>query len=644
MLVQICYSRAGGFDNHFDEDEFRRHPEIEEKEWGEFIVSWRGRNIELYQDHSTWDAWLHSTKNLVFLIPLEQGTTHASMFSHTDMTFCVSAPPVDLHPSTRKPIFRRSDPGTNIFIFKPKARSRAIDWIWRLRETLGGQIPPSIDVHVPALGTRVTFEIPSPIQALTGEEIISSCKDLVARLPEYRDIAHELSKGHKMALAWCCGTKLDWVWLEQDINGMPRDWSILFGLALEGRTSSRLEMRIAQHSVTKAKLADGTVLEEPESIEGYVYRLKPKSGARVNIYLSSHEGNLFVAHPDRAFPPPIPQAQTVWDSDDDPKPDEEPELFTRDGETKRCASQILHSQGYVDLRDIYLVRRSSKLESHHVAPLKLKRSFEIIFRTGSIVRFEAHSVANAIDWVKRLGTLIRYWSRRHRVDARVEMDLVHYTSGARRFEAPRPSRVPAGQTPPPPSALPDPEAAARSMTNFWSWCVLEGCRPIVKAGRLFYKTAPRKHYKNAFLVLIPGHVVLFHITKTPYGLQQMTKSINLAAAFVCSGVLAAMQLPYLFDSHPAPRRYQDGLETNDSDLDTTIIIRYRKQPGGWDDSDEKPTLAPRTSSKTPKTKHKHKVLILKTRSQLERDAWCWALNAELERAVRASVEREERLR
>lgn len=38
-------------------------------------------------------------------------------------------------------------------------------------------------------------------------------------------------------------------------------------------------------------------------------------------------------------------------------------------------------------------------------------------------------------------------------------------------------------------------------------------------------------------------------------------------------------------------------------------------------------------------KTKHRVLVLKARSKLERDAWCWALNTEIERLSRRTTGR-----
>lgn len=51
MLVQHSYARAGGLPTNFDEEEVRKHPEIEEKHWGEYVVLWKGNNLELYEDH-----------------------------------------------------------------------------------------------------------------------------------------------------------------------------------------------------------------------------------------------------------------------------------------------------------------------------------------------------------------------------------------------------------------------------------------------------------------------------------------------------------------------------------------------------------------------------------------------------------------
>lgn len=220
---------------------------------------------------------------------------------------------------------------------------------------------------------------------------------------------------------------------------MPTWASIDNSRVIQGRIPMQLELRVATHIITKARLADGSELEEPEGIEGYLYRLKLKTQARTNVYISSHDGYLFTLQTAHANPPPIPQANSLGDSTD---ASSAPTSYTREDEIRRAASQILKSSGYMDLRDIVEVRRPSKhkgatasshsphhspestndtnapgherdddfpspdpshevdsdseepggeahLAAHPNTPhLKLKRTFELVLRSGMILRFE----------------------------------------------------------------------------------------------------------------------------------------------------------------------------------------------------------------------------------------------------------------
>ena len=121
------------------------------------------------------------------------------------------------------------------------------------------------------------------------------------------------------------------------------------------------------------------------------------------------------------------------------------------------------------------------------------------------------------------------------------------------------------------------------------------------------------------------------------------KSINLLDAYVCSGYFAAQYLPagqYDANALPVARRYGDGLETDDNEEDTMFIVWYRNIPGAAEG-------VPRNSNNTvdiPPLKAKRKVKVFRTRSKLERDAWVWAINVEIEKVVRASKDRDEAVR
>lgn len=88
-------------------------------------------------------------------------------------------------------------------------------------------------MHVPSIDTRVTFAIPVDYKKLTSDKIMTACKTALSALPEYHDMAAQVDKGGKTALAWSREMKLDWVWLDEDVEGRERDWHVLFGLALQ---------------------------------------------------------------------------------------------------------------------------------------------------------------------------------------------------------------------------------------------------------------------------------------------------------------------------------------------------------------------------------------------------------------------------
>lgn len=67
------------------------------------------------------------------------------------------------------------------------------------------------------------------------------------------------------------------------------EWRVLLKL----KVPVQLEIRPARHVTTKVILSDGTRLSEPPAIEGYLYRIKPNTTTRAQIYISTHDGNIF---------------------------------------------------------------------------------------------------------------------------------------------------------------------------------------------------------------------------------------------------------------------------------------------------------------------------------------------------------------
>jgi len=169
---------------------------------------------------------------------------------------------------------------------------------------------------------------------------------------------------------------------------------------------------------------------------------------------------------------------------------------------------------------------------------------------------------------------------------------------------------------------------------------------VSKGGRLYVKKGLYGQYKHVQLFLVAGHLIRFRIGPQSSLYPVVRKKINLLDAYVCSGYFAAMALPkgqYVPNASPAPRRYQDGLETDDREEDMLFMLWYRPQPQIIN-ADQDPTASAVHTKSVPQLSSKSKMLVFKTRSLLERDSWCWAINSEIEKIVRVQSIREESLR
>jgi len=139
--------------------------------------------------------------------------------------------------------------------------------------------------------------------------------------------------------------------------------------------------------------------------------------------------------------------------------------------------------------------------------------------------------------------------------------------------------------------------------------------------------------------------------------------INLLDAYIVSGYYAASMLPrreFDPDAPPQSKLFSDGLATTDLEEDVVFLLWYRSHSTiqgkgdamsafdfqlhygtGNGKSKYEDTL---NSAPIPELEAKPKLLICRARSKLERDAWCWALNCEIERLVRTSQPREHKAR
>ncbi|KAF7314273.1 hypothetical protein MKEN_00899900 [Mycena kentingensis (nom. inval.)] len=706
MLVKFGYTKADTVGPVFDETTSRTMRGIRYDDWTEFIVQWRGNFIQFYEPHNIpGTRWISGTKyRLAHIIPLKSTDTKLSLYSFGDLTFCLTCPPAEFRTrgaksSRSRALFRRTKEGTNIFICKVKSRTRAADWMWAIWRRLGGTLPPTIDVRNPALETHVKIEIPEPRlpgqdapEMFSRENIIRLVSSELRRVSDWDQvIATELAQGKKLELVWRFGTQLDWVREDSDVRGQPRMCAVLCGMAMQqSYPAPQLELRVARHVQQHLVLKNGTHISEPPSIEGYVERIRPNSQTKTLVYLVSHEGNLFSLNSEHAQPPSPVGIDPLLQTAD----------ALRLSEVQRGTRQILDATGVVDVRSILAVRRAFQptvptthdttakqspagedesfvmlaspverstsddedeggedpLRTAQDKPrVKMKRSFELLLKNGHVIRFEAHSRKVALEWVERLRALIAYWQQRHRIDAAEEMDLA---------QAYRPRLTPKrlilrNDSAIPPDAPIDVTAPLPNLSNLYNACTLEACKPITRGGRLYVRHGFYGQYQFVQLFLLPGHLVQFRISPKSSLHLAVNKKISLADAYVCSGFIAASSLPngqYNADDAPLPRRYHDGLETDDPDEDTMFILWYHPhkaaanialRPLDDDDEDGEHEAEHRRQDGVPRPPmlgSKCKAVVFRCRNRLERDTWCWALNCEIEKLARVQREREEEVR
>ena len=431
----------------------------------EYIVVWRKGRVELYQDwvlscrlslpgssltsvqSTSLKERIVGHKQLCFTIPLQPSRTSLSIFNPTDMTIALTTSAsrleadVDrilrsrttMHGALKERVkqsrqyqwLKRGEKGRHVFIMKVSERSRAADWFWELWRDMGGELPRRLDIQIPALATSVRLAIPQDDDEVGGRRttdllnpktVVDTCWEMLEDIYD----REKLDRDSDIGLAWKTEDgRLDWLSFDTTVQGKIRDWAVLVGLARQDvNTSIELQARRARHQPVWARLEDGTVIQEPEGVEGFLVRLKTATAAKSNVYVSTHDGNVFTSHVDQAHPPLQPGREQSMPRD------VFPELHRShlDNERERMRLFLRHATGCVDLRDIEEVVLVSEIKDQRdqngavQTSEKDDRRFEVQLTNGDTPRFEAHSPEVAKEWVERLNRLTAYWKRRHRIE------------------------------------------------------------------------------------------------------------------------------------------------------------------------------------------------------------------------------------
>ncbi|KAK7690007.1 hypothetical protein QCA50_006649 [Cerrena zonata] len=612
MLVRVSHTALDSVSSTFDENQNRVTPHINNQKWNEYIVAWRKDRLELYRDHATpGKEMITGHKHLAFMIPLDF-RTRLSLYSFVDLTFCITCPAKPLRARSKRRWLLGAASGTSIFIFKVKSRTRGMDWTWHLWRHLGGQLPPFLEIKAPFLDTRFKIDVPfynsgnitKVYSTFTRANIISLCEAGLRDVPAYKALIEEnMDKGIEFELAWRIDTFLDWIWVDEDVEGKMREWDVLVGLALkQANKLSHLELRVHRHRPTRVHLKDGTRLDEPPSIEGYLDRIRPNTQSRQPLYFATHDGWLFAMPPMHAQPPMPPGAPTTSDVNTSNPFETSPGLSLQEAEVRRGRRQIMRATGMTDLRSIVMVRRA----------------FQLIPPTTQALSSESQGDSFGGDHRHTDG------GETYKMDPE---DTAEFWESPERTEMD--DRDPGGS-----------EVLAKS-TEKGTLRMRRSFELVLSTGRVirYEATTACLSFRTSRPVPSYGRSSLHH---------KKHIVVNLLDAYVVSGFFAAQHLPigqYHPDNPPLARRYRDGLESDENEEDTLFMIWYRKNVP--DEETAQLTSASTRKQKAqdvPPLKAKRKLGVFRTRSKLERDAWVWAINVEIDKAVRRMKEREERVR
>ncbi|PWN19355.1 hypothetical protein BCV69DRAFT_313624 [Microstroma glucosiphilum] len=482
---------------------------------------------------------------------------------------------------------------------------------------------------------------------MSRHRIISQILNIMHQQHEWEQpLRTALERGLKFELAWRRGSSLDWIINDETLDGNARFWSVICGSILkEARKPAILEFRAADHYPSAVLLPNGEKLVEPPSIEGYVWRVKPVSGTLTRMYLTTHSSHCFVSRPSRAYGPerhlafgndaanlgeddtlPVPPSRvsTAMDSlsrsasqqgrrantrsesmtvpkhkiledidtiADTPEALQDQVDAFRAFEKRRQLNQISQSDGYIDLKDIMLIRYLGRNEDEVEVkkpdiekPIKMPmptaipeehvpneegedleeidiggeeglnraadrnaqrrgRQFEVVMSNGRMTRFEAYSKSVAKEWVARVHDLSVYWKRREKVDALELMEASGYDRNLirkRMNEGHSLDRIM--------HSITDGNINTGLLGTIWNWCAVLGCRGIIRCGQLFTKPRAFAPYQSRYYILIAGRLLRYKLlvsTRTARSRQnagifhkRTDTVIHLRDAYLWSGRLA----------------------------------------------------------------------------------------------------------
>lgn len=324
-------------------------------------------------------------------------------------------------------------------------------------------------------------------------------------------------------------------------------------------------------------------------------------------------------------------------------------------EIQRRVSMLENADGFIDLCAIEIVRpvngnleeSQSPLFDHNMPDFDVEKAFEIVMKTGTVIRLQAYNIHTRDIWIERLAELSRYWKRRLYEDV-ARINEVRVTNLTRLHLNPE-----SGIEPFISASSFKWESTLDSMADAYLFPAVGNSwsRSISIRGTLYQK--PKKHasFRQYQVVLCHGKLILY----TMFGRTSLGKvksrvdnrkfqTIDLtdSSCYVYSGPITEGDLlqgrDKSFDSqnpgsYYVPRVYSDGWKSTEAEGQRCFVLWFGKKKPLTD-----------TNQESLRVKFVNRLgtlgisMVFLARSRQERDLWVLALNNEIERVAEEATQ------
>lgn len=582
--------------------------------------------------------------------------------------------------------------GSLIYIFRTHSSRTALRWFAFFAGISGVTTDRYVSVKVPDLGVNAIVDLPwekakklankkaepaVPYHVVAkfysapdhlGSYLVHQVMSALYKVDSFREYIETNWKDRlKVGFAWRRYDRLEWL-LDIGESELHSLWSMAQTHDIELRPKFPASITIACN--------DGTIMEEPTPVEGFISRITYWGGGATKTkaftkrtYLHSHSNLLFFTRPMRAIPPPpdvelgdmtaaheqrlknlanrIPliyeiapfrvdevDGQVEWLKENISGSEVEKHDQAALYEMQRRVAMVARSDEFMDMADIKQVKASSEIFRHDgiIDYREIQGSeFDVEFDSGDVLHLKAHNKETRDVWIQQLNQLSKYWKTRKKQDIQrlknireINIKSLHVDEDTEPFIGDTITKW----------------EADRSLVDFYTYNVSpqSWSRSIQMSGQLFHKPQRHASFRSYHAVLYHDELVLF----TPYhrgmrgGIKpqvnyRRVETIPLADAYVYSGPITSGDLldrDRSFDQenpgrHALPRVYPDGWKSSEEEVLRCFVLWVGK----------KRTLLKVSRKGKSSTKLVNRLgvggtsLVFMTRSRQERDIWVSALNS-----------------